>query len=161
MFLPWYGETATVVLGAGAHSRLSASQTALSAVQAFSFVHAAVLLVGVAVLVTLYARADGQPFRLPGGDGLVVIAAGTWAALMIFYSMLEKPGLHATRSVSTSTGLEWGIFVAFACALLVAAAGARMRAAQVPEAPALRPRSEPPPRPRYPPAPSVSPERGS
>jgi hypothetical protein len=117
----------------------------------------------------LFARAEGEPFRLPGGDGTIVMIAGAWAALLIFYRMLEKPGLHGTHRIAASVGIEWGIFFAFAFALVMAAAGYRMRANLVPEAPRLRPperersleQTEAPvrarTRPRYPPAPKVAP----
>jgi hypothetical protein len=169
MVLPWYSETATIVVGSGARATLSSSQATLSAFQAFSFVEAAVLLVSAGVLVMLYARAEGQPFRLPGGDGTIVMIAGAWSALLIFYRMLEKPGLHGTHRVASSVGVEWGIFLALACALLLAVAGSRMRAQRVPDAPLLRGRARASvpetaetllpagARPRYPPAPSVPP----
>ena len=64
---------------------------AISAFQAFSFVEAAVLLVSAGVLALLFARAEGRDFQLPGGDGTIVTIAGAWAAILIFYRMLDKP----------------------------------------------------------------------
>jgi hypothetical protein len=169
MFLPWYSVTDSLVVGSGERATLASSQATLSAFGAFSFVEAAVLLVSAAVLVMLYARADGQPFRLPGGDGTIVMIAGTWAGLLIFYRMLERPGLHGTHRIASSVGVEWGIFLALVCAIVLAAAGSRMRAQRVPDAPLLRARVRPRAqetaetlpvareRPRYPPAPSVPP----
>jgi hypothetical protein len=170
MFLPWYSETDTVVVGRAAGSTLSSVRSTLSAFQSFSFVEAAVLLVGAGVLAMLYARAREQPFRLPCGDGTIVMIAGGWAALLIFYRMLDKPGLHGTHRIAASVGVEWGIFLAFIAAIVLAAAGARMRAGRRPEAPLLRPRASPAPlpasvpvpagaRPRYPPAPATPPVR--
>jgi hypothetical protein len=169
MLLPWYSQTDTVVLGSAARSRLASAQTTLSAFQSFSFVEAAVLLVSAAVLAMLYARARGLPFRLPGGDGAIVMIAGGWAALLIFYRMLDKPGLHGTHRITASVGVEWGIFLALIAALALTLAGSRMRALREPEAPLLRPRTSRPPagaseqaplpagaRPRYPPAPATS-----
>jgi hypothetical protein len=168
LFLPWYSQTDTVVVGSGAKSALSSAHTTLSGFQAFSFVEAALLLVSASVLAMLYARAEGQPFRLPGGDGLIIMIAGGWTALLVFYRMLDTPSLHGTHRIMASVGVEWGIFLALICALAMAVAGSRMRARREPAPPLLRPRgssseesegtSEPllaRGRPRYPPAPAA------
>jgi hypothetical protein len=143
MFLPWYDKTDTVVV----HASAKATQTSLSAFQAFSFVEAAVLLVSAGVLVMLFGRAEGRAFQLPGGDGVVVLAAGAWTALLIFYRLLEKPGLQGTERITATVGVEWGIFIALLLALAVAYAGARMRALERPGPPLRRARST---RPRTP-----------
>jgi hypothetical protein len=144
MFLPWFSQTETVVVGSAAKSTLASAQSTLSAFQAFSFVEAAVLLVSASVLAMLWARAAGQPFRLPGGDGLIVMAAGLWTALLIVYRMLDTPGPHGTHSVTSSIGVEWGIFLALIAAIVLAAAGSRMRALREPSPPLLRPRGSSP-----------------
>jgi hypothetical protein len=142
MFLPWYQQNAVV----------SAAKTAplvsrnLNAFQVFSFVEAAVLLVAVAVLFLLYARADGREFKLPGGDGTVVFAAGLWSALLLVLRLFDKPGI-TQHGVAANVGVQWGIFFALAAAGLLAYTGSRMRAAQRPEPPLVR-RSAPPRRPR-------------
>lgn len=151
MFLPWYSETNTVVVRGAA----KATQASLSAFQAFSFVEAAVLLVSAAVLVMLFARGEGRDFQLPGGDGLVVMVAGGWTAVLIFYRLLDKPGLHGTNRITAAVGVEWGIFVALLLALGLAYAGARMRAVERPEPPLSRRRARPADgRPRHSRAPS-------
>ena len=136
MFLPWYSKTDTVVVRGAA----KATETSLSAFQAFSFVEAAVLLVSAAVLTMLFARAEGHAFQLPGGDGAVVMVAGGWTALLIFYRLLDKPGLQGNERVTATVGVEWGIFVALLLALGVVYAGGRMRAVERPEPPLRRPR---------------------
>jgi hypothetical protein len=136
MFLPWYDKTDTLVV----HSAAKATQTSLSAFQAFSFVEAAVLLVSAGVLTMLFARAEGRAFQLPGGDGLVVMIAGGWTALLIFYRLLDKPGLQGTDRLTATVGVEWGIFIALLLALAVAYAGARMRALERPGPPLRRSR---------------------
>jgi len=138
MFLPWYSKTDTVVVEGTAkagHAAAVASQTSLNAFQAFSFVEAAVLLISGGVLFLLFRRAEGADFRMPGGDGTVVMAAGAWAAVLIFYRLLDKPGLQGTQRVTATVGVEWGIFVALLLALGLAYAGGRMRAAARPEPP--------------------------
>lgn len=140
MLLPWYSKTDTLVV----HGAAKATETSLSAFQAFSFVEAAVLLVSAAVLGTLFARAEGRGFPLPGGDGVVVMIAGGWAALLIFYRLLDKPGLQGNERVTATVGVEWGIFIALLLALGLAYAGGRMRALERPAPPLRRTRGAPP-----------------
>jgi hypothetical protein len=126
MLLPWYSETSTLV----EHNAAKAGQASLSAFQAFSFVEAAVLLVSAGVLAMLFARGEERDFKLPGGDGLVIMVAGGWAALLIFYRLLDKPGLHGNQRFTSTVGVEWGIFIALLLALGLTYAGSRMRAAE-------------------------------
>jgi hypothetical protein len=136
MFLPWYSKTVTLVV----HDVPKATATSLSAFQAFSFVEAAVLLVSAAVLSMLFARAEGRDFQLPGGDGVIVMIAGGWTALLVFYRLLDKPGLEGNQRVTATVGVEWGIFIALLLALGLAYAGGRMRALERPPAPLRRAR---------------------
>jgi hypothetical protein len=136
MFLPWYSKADTLVVRGAA----KATETSLSAFQAFSFVEAAVLLVSAAVLTMLFARAEGRSFQLPGGDGVIVMIAGGWSALLIFYRLLDKPGVHGNERVTATIGVEWGIFIALLLAIALAYAGGRMRALERPEPPLRRPR---------------------
>ncbi len=122
MLLPWYSKTVVVrTRGGGAGSQ------SLSAFQAFSFVEAAVLLVSVGVLAALFARAEERDFHLPGGDGTIVMLAGAWVAILIFYRLFDKPGLQGNEQVVSSVGVQWGIFVALLVALGLAYVGRRMR----------------------------------
>jgi hypothetical protein len=143
MLLPWYDKTDTVVV----HGAAKATQTSLSAFQAFSFVEAAVLLVSAGILAMLFARAERRNFQLPGGDGLIVMIAGGWTALLIFYRLLDKPELQGNEQVTSTVGVEWGIFIALLLALGVVVAGGRMRAEERPEPPLRRARAT---RPRLP-----------
>jgi hypothetical protein len=124
MFLPWYSKTDTVVVGGA----LRHSQTSLNAFQAFSFVEAAVLLVSAGVLALLFARAEQRSFRLPGGDGLIVVIAGGWTALLVFYRLIDKPGLQGNQRITATVGVEWGIFISLLVALGLLYAGRLMRA---------------------------------
>jgi hypothetical protein len=134
MLLPWYDKTDTVVV----HGAAKATQTSLSAFQAFSFVEAAVLLVSAGILAMLFARAERRNFQLPGGDGLIVMVAGGWTALLIFYRLLDKPELQGNEQVTSTVGVEWGIFIALLLALGLVVAGGRMRAEERPEPPLRR-----------------------
>jgi hypothetical protein len=157
MFLPWYDKTDTVVV----HGAAKATQTSLSAFQAFSFVEAAVLLVSAGLLTMLFARAEERTFQLPGGDGAIVMLAGGWTALLIFYRLLDKPELQGNERITATVGVEWGIFIALLLALGVVFAGARMRADERPEPPLRRARNTrrrapvDPRRPAGPPRPSL------
>ncbi len=159
MLLPWYQQNAVV----DAPRTAPLQSRNLNAFQAFSFVEAAVLLVAVAVIYLLYARAEGRDFKLPGSDGAVVMAAGLWTALLLVVRLFDKPGITSHR-VAANVGVQWGIFFALAAAGLLAYAGSRMRAGRHLEPPLRRehpgPRSEPPLRdqPAPPSQPSSAPE---
>jgi hypothetical protein len=137
MLLPWYSKTVTLVVGNAAKS----TQTSLSGIGAMSFVEAAVFLVSVGVLALLFARAESREFHMPGSDGAVVTLAGGWAALLIFYRLVDKPSLSGTQRITATVGVKWGIFFALVAACMLAYAGVRMRATSVPEPPLLRTRS--------------------
>jgi hypothetical protein len=130
LFLPWYQET---VLVNGA--KLQAASATLTGWGAFSFVEAAVLLVAVGVLVLLIQRAEGRAFHLPGGDGFVILAAGLWTCVLIVWRIFDKQGTDTHGQVASTSGIEWGIFIALAVGALLAYAGSRIRAAHQPEPP--------------------------
>jgi hypothetical protein len=132
LFLPWYQQTVVV---AGKSSGLEAASVSLTGWGAFSFVEAAVLLVAAAVLTLLFQRAEGRAFHLPGGDGWVITAAGVWACALVIWRIFDKPGTSNHGQFTTTSGIEWGIFVALAVAGLLAYAGSRIRAAHRPEPP--------------------------
>jgi hypothetical protein len=128
MFLPWY-EKSTIPRGGRAFVH-----DTITAFGAVSFVEAAVFLVAVGVVVLLFTRAEGRAFHLPGGDGTVILAAGVWAALLIFWRVFDRPNVSGSAAGST-VGIQWGFFVAFVAAGFLAYAGARLRAAHRPEPP--------------------------
>ncbi len=140
MLLPWYSKTNTIVVRGAA----SSTEQSLSAFQAFSFVEAAVLLVSAGVLALLFARAEGRDFQLPGGDGAIVTIAGAWAAILIFYRLLDKPGLQGNAKISSTVGVQWGIFIALLVALGLVYTGRRIRASERGEPPLARPRRDGP-----------------
>jgi hypothetical protein len=134
MFLPWYQQNA--VLTASRNQPLVSRN--LNAFQVFSFIEAAVLLVAVAVLAMLLARGEEREFHLPGGDGAIVLLAGLWVAVLLVLRLFDKPGIGG-HGVAANVGIQWGIFFALAAAGLLVYAGSRMRAAQRPEPPFVRP----------------------
>src|SRR5438874_7091130 len=118
MFLPWYSKT-LIEQGSGkaGQTGLKTGEASLNAFQAFSWVEAAVLLVSAGVLAMLFARAERRNFQLPGGDGFIVMVAGAWAAVLIFYRLLDKPGLMGNERLTADVGVKWGIFIALLVAL--------------------------------------------
>ena len=118
--LPWY----QVSTQGEADSR--------TALQVFTWVEAAILLVAVAVLYLVWARARRKRFHLPGGDGLIVSIAGGWVLALLVWRLFDKPSVSGP---ATTVGIDWGIFVALLAAGALVAAGARVRAAGRPEPP--------------------------
>ena len=93
------------------------------------------LLVAAGVLILLFQRAEGRAFHLPGGDGGVIFAAGLWTCLLIVWRIFDKQGATTNGPSATTSGIEWGIFVALAAAAFLAYGGSRIRAAHRPEPP--------------------------
>jgi hypothetical protein len=125
MFLPWYQQNAVV----SAPKTVPLQSQNLDAFQVFSFVEAAVLLVAIALIYMLFARAEGREFNMPGGDGTVVFAAGVWTGALLIFRLFDKPSIGG-RAVAGNVGVQWGIFFALAAAGLIAYSGSRMRAAR-------------------------------
>ena len=139
MFLPWYEKNVVI------DGTKSFASDSISAFGAVSFVEAAIFLVAAGVIALLLARADERPFHLPGGDGLVIFAAGLWATALIFYRVFDRPDVSGEGG---TVGIQWGFFVAFVAAGALALAGQRIRVAGRPEPrlPAAEPDDEPAPR---------------
>jgi hypothetical protein len=92
---------------------------AVSTFGPFSFVELAELLLAAGVLALLFARAEGQSFHLPFGDGTIIATAGVWAGLLIIARLFER-----------SLGQN---LLALACAAILFLAGARERAKRPPD----------------------------
>jgi hypothetical protein len=130
MFFPWYG-----LQSLNRKTGVIYSHN-INAFGDVSFVEAAIFLVAAGVLTTTLARAEGREFHLPGGDGTIVMIAGCWAALLIFYRVFSRPA-----GDGYPVGIQWGFFLAFVAAGTLAYAGWRMRAAERPDPPLLRSRA--------------------
>jgi len=129
MFLPWYELQSLNRRSQAIYSH------SISAFGDVSFVEAAVFLVAAGVIALLFARAERRDFHMPGSDGAVVMTAGGWATLLIFYRVFSRPDGHGYP-----VGIQWGFFLAFVAAGLLTYAGWRMRATATPEPPLIRPR---------------------
>jgi hypothetical protein len=130
MFLPWYELQSLNPKTKAIDAR------SISAFGDVSFVEAAVFLVAAGVIALLFARAERRDFHMPGSDGAVVMAAGGWAALLIFYRVFSRPAGHGYP-----VGIQWGFFLAFVAAGALTYAGWRMRATSAPEPPLVRQRA--------------------
>jgi hypothetical protein len=131
LFLPWYQET---VVASGV-TRLRTDSVSLTGWAAFSFVEAAVLLVAAGVLFLLFTRAEDKAFHVPGGDGGVITVAGFWTCVLIVWRMFDKQGTTGHGQFATTSGIEWGIFIALGVAAFLTYAGSRIRQAHEPEPP--------------------------
>jgi hypothetical protein len=129
MFFPWYGLQNLNRKSGAIYSHN------ISAFGDVSFVEAAIFLVAAGVIVLLLARAEERDFHLPGGDGTIVMLAGGWAALLIFYRVFSRPAGHGYP-----VSIEWGFFLAFVAAGCLTYAGRRMRLQERPDPPVLRSR---------------------
>lgn len=129
LVLPWY-EKSYVPRGS-----TEFVDKGVSGFGAFSWVEAAVLLVGLGVLFLLYKRAQGRAFHLPFGDGTVIMGAGGWAALLLVWRFFDKPDVGVSGAGAATVGIQWGIFVALLVSIGLALTGARLRAARVVEPP--------------------------
>ena len=132
LFLPWYQVT---LIAPAKAEKLQSASASITGWGAFSFVEAAVLIVAAGVLILLFQRAEGRAFHLPGGDGGVILAAGLWTCVLIVWRIFDKQGATTSGPSATTSGIEWGIFVALAAAAFLAYAGSRIRAAHRPEPP--------------------------
>jgi hypothetical protein len=130
MFLPWYEKTGFVLRKDG-----KPISDSLSAFGAFSFVEAAVLLVAIGVIVLAFFRGERRAFHLPGGDGVVIMAAGGWVGLLLVYRLFDKPDASGNGLVGVTVGIQWGIFFALAAAAFLIYTGYRLHAAHRPEPP--------------------------
>ncbi len=113
---------------------------AVSTFGPFSFVEFAEILVALAVLALLRARALGKRFHLPFGDGTVIAVAGIWAAALIVARLFDRP-----------LGQN---LLALGCAAILIAAGARERAKRPPDDIPPERRARPAPRAPRPDAPT-------
>ncbi|TMK65226.1 MAG: hypothetical protein E6G07_13385 [Actinobacteria bacterium] len=63
----------------------------ISTLGPFSFVEAAIVLIGASVLLLLRRRSQGREFHIPFGDGAIIAAAGAWAAVLILVRLFSRP----------------------------------------------------------------------
>ena len=126
LFLPWYQKSYFDT------KTRTPAQDSLSGFGSADFVMASVVLVALGVLGLLWARGEERGFHLPFGDGIVIMVAGGWSALLIFYRVPDHPDVSG---VGATIGIQWGVFVAFLAAAFLVYAGYRIHAAHRAEPP--------------------------
>jgi hypothetical protein len=109
MFLPWWRNPFPPELSYWAVNR-------------FTFIELALVLVAGSVLGMLYGRANGHGFHLPLSDGTLIAAAGVWSSVLVLVRIADPP----TRG-GVDYHLRWGFLVALASGALMAYAGVRAR----------------------------------
>ena len=120
LFLPWYEKSYFDT------KTRTPAQDSLSGFGSADFVMASVVLVALGVLALLWARGQERAFHLPFGDGIVIMVAGAWAGVLIFYRVLDHPDVSGAGA---TIGIQWGVFVAFLAAAFLVYAGYRIHAA--------------------------------
>jgi hypothetical protein len=112
MFLPWW--------------RDPLSGLSYWAVNRFTFLELAIVLVAGSVLLLLYGRAEGRGFHLPLADGSLVAGAGIWCCVLVIARIVDPPTrVIADRALDYD--LRWGFLVALASAVTLTVAGVRGR----------------------------------
>ena len=91
----------------------------ISTLGPFSFVEAAIVLIGAGVLFLLRKRAEGKLFHVPFGDGTVIAAGGAWAGFLILVRFVDRPLGQS--------------LLALVCAAILLLAGVRERAKRPPD----------------------------
>jgi len=109
MFLPWWRDPFP-------------PEFSYWAVNRFTFIELALILVAGSVLVGLIGRAEGRGFHLPLSDGTLAAGAGLWSCVLVVVRIADPP----TRG-GVDYGLRWGWVVALASGILLAYAGVRGR----------------------------------
>jgi hypothetical protein len=96
------------------------------AVNRFTWIELALMLVAGSVLLLLFRRAQGRVFHLPLSDGTLAAGAGLWCCVLVVVRAVDPP----SRTVGSQTfdyDRRWGILLCFAAGALLAFAGFRVR----------------------------------
>jgi hypothetical protein len=109
MFLPWWRDPFPPELSYWAVNR-------------FTFIELALVLVAGSVLAMLYGRAEGHGFHLPLSDATLVAGAGIWAGVLVLARIADPPSRGGV-----DYGVRWGFAAALLSAGLMVFAGVRER----------------------------------
>ena len=109
MFLPWWRDPFPPELSYWAVNR-------------FTFIELAIVLLAGSVLAGLWGRANGHGFHLPLSDGTLAAGAGLWSCVLVVARIVDPPSRGGV-----DYGLRWGFLVTLLSGLLLAYAGVRGR----------------------------------
>ena len=112
-FLPWYRAPV-------------ASDLVQTGFGAFSFAEGALVLIAAATAFLALEAGGGYVPPRPLREWGLLVLAGSWAALIVIYRMIDRPDFHLA-GIEDTYEIHYGIFVALAGALVIIAAGLRMR----------------------------------
>ena len=115
MLFPWYG----IEFSSGL------SQTGLDS---FGLGQLALIVTSGAALYLIFRCAGGYEPPRPLGEGALLAVAGTWAAILVAYLIVDRPD---EISGYTHIHLRYGIFVALAGAAAMLVGGLRLRRAEL------------------------------
>jgi hypothetical protein len=101
-----------------------------SGLGSFGFAEAALIITVGAALVLLVQVGRGRRPPLPLHEGTLLAAAGTWAAGIVGFLMLDRPSATIIH-FPVDYGLSYGIFFALGGAATLALAGLRIRHAEL------------------------------
>jgi hypothetical protein len=114
LLFPWYG------------FRLG-SPISATAIDSFSFAHAALLLTAAAVIYLLM-RPDPRPLPRPLSVGGLLIAAGLWSFVILAYLFADPPDELVDIATIGGVRIRYGAFVAAGAAAAMIIGGLRARA---------------------------------
>jgi hypothetical protein len=116
LVLPWYSAPVEDLVKTG--------------LGAFDLAEAALLITAGAALVLLLEVGRGRRPPLPLHEGTLLAVAGTWAALIVVFLMIDRPDLRL-GGFRESYDLGYGAFVGLGGAVLLIVAGIRVRRVEV------------------------------
>jgi hypothetical protein len=122
LLLPWYTKTTVA-----ATPTLQTTTQHKLAILVPSLVEASIMLVAVGVIGLMLARGMAGRFFLPVPDRLLVMAAGGWTFLLVFYRFVDQPHGVTRDRITTGYELSWGIFFGLIAAGLLFSSGWLMR----------------------------------
>jgi hypothetical protein len=117
MLLPWYGIPFTNGLS-------------VTGFDSFNFSHAALLLTAGAAVYLVVREASGRTLPRPLRPAELVAVAGTWAALLCFFLIADRPD---RLGGSAEVQVRYGIYVAIGGSLAIVVGGLRMRFERPPQ----------------------------
>jgi Protein of unknown function (DUF2510) len=118
LWLHWYSASAKGLLGQSVSGGISGWQI-------LSFIDILLFLIALLAIAVAVIRMANAALRLPASPGLIVLAAGALATLLVLFRLLVLPGdLGDVNDIpGVDVGRSFGIFLALLASLGVAAGG--------------------------------------
>jgi len=130
LLLPWYAKVTTTASLDFSKGFPGTSQDSVRdlklAIFVPSLIEASIMLVAAGVIALLLARGMGGRFFLPISDRTIVIAAGGWLLLLVFWRLVDQPSADSVTGLTVEYELSWGIYVGLLAAAALLASGLKM-----------------------------------